>query len=481
MRFLKFVWVFILGMILSPIFSQEIVSVTKKGSRTKSQLTNSTGIPFIRNGVTYYKMLYTSVDPKGSKDTLSGLLIVPDELTKRYPKLIYEHGTSDCKQCIPSNYGTTGGDEGEIGLIGGGLGYVTILPDYMGMGEGRGFHPYVHAATIVRATMDMLTATDTWCQNNNVAINDQLFITGYSQGGYASMAVQKHIEENNLPQSVTASSHMSGPYSLSGVMKGLILDDKTYFYPAYIPNTLLGMQEVYGNLYSTLSDVFKPAFIQDITDYYNGKITLTMLNTRIIATLITQDGKSVPKNMLQEKLLDEMINDPNHPMNIALKENDVYRWAPKTPTRILYCKADDQVPYENSIVAYDTMKMLGASKLELFDVLTSGNHGTCFNPAILNTILFFASFQSITTDVNDEAYSNKFSVYFNGGNLELHSNNPLKSVDIYNIDGSILYSKSLNNVTHSTIIGDAFHCDLCAIVTTDTYGHRLTKIVTKTQ
>ena len=63
-----------------------------------------------------------------------------------------------------------------------------------------------------------MSAVSTWCSDNQVAINEQLFITGYSQGGYASMAVHKYLENPSIHE-VTAASHMSGPYNLSHVMK----------------------------------------------------------------------------------------------------------------------------------------------------------------------------------------------------------------------------------------------------------------------
>lgn len=106
---------------------------------------------------------------------------MPDDLKFTYPKLIYQHGTSDCKKCIPSSYGVNGGEEGQLGLLFAGLGYVSILPDYVGMGEGRGFQTYVHDATTVSATKDMLAACESWTTQNGVFTNDQLFITGYSQ------------------------------------------------------------------------------------------------------------------------------------------------------------------------------------------------------------------------------------------------------------------------------------------------------------
>ncbi|MBK8820097.1 MAG: hypothetical protein IPN49_13795 [Saprospiraceae bacterium] len=89
-----FIFIFISGYISD---AQELISVTLKGSRTKLQLTQEYSNPFIRNGAKYYSVLYTSPDAKGNKDTLSGLMVIPDDFKFKYPKLIYQHGTSDCK------------------------------------------------------------------------------------------------------------------------------------------------------------------------------------------------------------------------------------------------------------------------------------------------------------------------------------------------------------------------------------------------
>ncbi|MFZ1703960.1 MAG: prolyl oligopeptidase family serine peptidase [Saprospiraceae bacterium] len=387
---------------------QEFVSATLKGSRTKAQLISQFSNPLIKNGTKYYAILYTSLDAKGAKDTLSGLLAVPDDLRFKYPRLIYQHGTSDCKNCVPSRFGATGGEEGQVGLIGCGLGYITYLPDYVGMGNGRGFQTYVHAATIQRATDDFVTATEQWLKDNGVIRNDQMFITGYSQGGYSSMAYHKFLEENG--QTVTAAAHLSGPYSMSNVMRDLILGDIAYSFPAYLPNTALGYQEVYGDLYSQLSDIFKPDFFTDIQLYYNHSISLFELNDRLYAKLTTQFGSSVAKNMIQPDYLAEVVNNSNARINQVLLENDVYKWIPKAPTRIFYCTADDQVPFMNSIVAKDYMLNAGATKLQAFDVSPNANHGACFNPALTQTIIFFLGFQQITSSNGNIIYNDLVKV-----------------------------------------------------------------------
>lgn len=427
------------------LIGQTLISSTYKGAKSKNQLISQFGIPFIQYGAKYYKITYTSPDVHGVQDTMSGLLVIPDNTTKTYPRLVYQHGTSDCKTCVPSRYGSTGGGEGEVGLLCAGMGYVSLLPDYAGMGDARGFHPYVHAATEASAAADMLRASLTWTAQNNVAINDQIFITGYSQGGHASMALHRYIDTDPLEEmAVTAAAHNSGPYSISGVMGGLIQGTGVYFYPAYIPNTVLGYQTAYGNLYDSLAQVFKPAYIPKIQQYYNGTISLSSLNSSLIQLLVQQTGASVPGRILQDSILTILASQPEHPLSVALRANDVYNWSTYTPTRIFYCTADDQVPYTNSIIARDTMTANGSTDLQAIDVNPNANHGSCYNPAMTQTLLFFANFQQITTGQQDLSERIDVTVSPNPANdvVTLKGAPDGSNIELYDMEGQLLWHKN---------------------------------------
>ncbi len=427
-------------------FSQNLVTATYKGASTKQQITSTFGIPFIKYGAKYYAVKYTSLDAKGKPDTLSGLMVVPDNLSFEFPRLVYQHGTSDCKTCVPSRYGSNGGEEGQLGLLFAGLGFVTILPDYVGMGDGRGFQTYVHAATTVSASTDMLSACAEWASGNNVFTNDQLFITGYSQGGYASMALHKYLEESQGPSAVTAAAHLSGPYSLSGVMRDLILGDVPYFYPAYVPNTIMGFNEVGQGLYTNLDEFFKSEYVPDIKKYYDGAISVTALNTKLIQLLQANTGASVGGRMIRDEIKEAIKNNPLHPANLILRENDLYDWSPKVPTRIFYCTADDQVPYLNSIVARDTMLANGATNLVVMDVNPNANHGQCVTPALTNTVLFFLSLQRITSSTKDNNHFNVINIYPNPVSdlLMIDGMNGNEIVIITNGQGQVVCQRAVN-------------------------------------
>ncbi len=443
------------------LFSQNLVSATFLGQKTKAELLSEfNNLPFINYGAKYYRITYTTKSVQGIVDTASGLLSVPDNPALRYPRLVYQHGTSGSKQDVPSINVTSGG-EGIVGQLFAGLGYVAFLPDYLGLGNvSKGFHPYVHAASEAWAAMDMLRAGDQFLLQNQVFVNQQLFITGYSQGGHGAMALHRAIEQDPAQEfTVTAAAPMSGPYSISGVMRDLILTDAVYYYPAYIPNTALSYQTVYGNLFNDLSEVFKPTYATLIHQFHVGQITLSDLNAQLITTLIANEGDSRPFKMLQESIVQEIMTNPNHPINTALNANDTYdgNWLPKAPFRLFYCMADDQVPFRNSLLARDSFMVSGVTNFAINDVMPTADHGECYVPAMTNTLVFFLGYQQIgTVKTNTPRLEGALSLSPNPARDFVNINDlPAEGrFEIVDFGGKIMQSTWLDAGSHSVNISE---------------------------
>lgn len=422
--------------------AQTLVSSTLLGTRTKVQLTAQFSLPLIQFGAKFYRLTYTTPDVKGQTDTVSGLLVIPDAPQKIWPRVVYQHGTSSSKQDVPSFNAFTG--EGVIGGLFAGLGYVAFAPDYVGLGVSGGIHPYVHAQTEAYAAIDMLRAAQAFLAQEKVAVSEQLFLTGYSQGGHAAMALHRELETNLSQEfTVTASAPLSGPYSISGVMREVMLSNEIYYYPAYLPNTMLSYQSAYGNIYSELTDVLKPVYAAEVDKFIKGTLNLSQLNNNLIALLTNNEGACRPVKMFQPALVEAVNNHPDHPVNVALRANDVHKWAPKAPTRLLYCTADDQVPYRNSLVARDTLLAKGAVDLQAFDVNTTADHGQCVTPALTNTVLFFAGLQQIGTVPAYEMFENQTLTVFPNpaGEVAFLSQLPTKGrVELFDVAGRLHYT-----------------------------------------
>ncbi|MCH2045078.1 MAG: hypothetical protein MK212_13250, partial [Saprospiraceae bacterium] len=292
-----------------------------------------------------YKVIYITANAQGTDTTTaSGLVTIPAGTNCPFPMAAYCHGTTSRRTNVPS-YLTT---EANIGIIFSAVdGYILAAPDYLGLGDGPGFHPYIHAASEATATIDLLRATRLLRADLGFDTNDQLFLFGYSQGGHAAMATFKEIQENYSNEfTTTACAPMSGPYDVSGVQAQTLTDSVAYATPGYLPYVVLGLQEAYGNLYTDLSEVFVPPYDSLIPTLFDGVTGLGTINNTVPDT---------PNLMLDSAQFTDFLNNPNNPMRIALADNDLYDWVPTAPLRMMYCTEDEQVFYLNSVVTKDTM------------------------------------------------------------------------------------------------------------------------------
>lgn len=437
-KYTLFLVVLVFTFLSKEVSSQTLISSQYLGQLSKIEMQAFYGA-IMQNGIKRYKITYLTNDIHGVPDTASGLVVIPirDE-PKNYPLLCYQHGTVSGPNDVPSNLngGTT------LATIWAGLGYITSAADYLGLGEARGFHPYVHADTEASAAVDMLFATRQFVAENNYHLNDQLFITGYSQGGHAAMAVQRSIQENYQDDfTITAAAPMSGPYSISTAMLGLSQNESPYYYIGYIPYTILSMRLAYDLDYE-LEEIFKQSYIAAIDQFYHNEIDLNELHNSLINTIQSEESDApIPKYIFQDSFLVNISTNYNHPFNVALRDNDVYDWAPTSPTRLYYCMADDQVPFTNSIIADSVMNMNGAVDLQAIDVNSNFDHGQCVRPAITQAALFFLPLQSITTDL--KTIKTKSSPIFypnpNKGLLSYQSMDEPMNITIYDLEGKIKY------------------------------------------
>ncbi|MCB0586568.1 MAG: T9SS type A sorting domain-containing protein [Phaeodactylibacter sp.] len=368
--------------------AQNLVQATFLESHTKEELAMEYGF-FIQYGIDVYKVLYTTPDVHGQLDTASGALVIPQAREYALPLFIYQHGTSNAKDNTPSNLNI--GDY-EVPLAFGGVGFVSLAPDYLGLGQSRGFHPYLHAATEASAAVDMLRAIGPYVTGQGQSLNGQLFLAGYSQGGHAAMALHRALQQDYaLEYPVTAAAHMSGPYSLSNVMRDYILSEEEYSSPGYIVRILMGLNEYY-QIYDDFSVVFREPYLGPALAYYNNELTMSELHDTLSSLLVQEVGLVQPKYVLQDSLRQNIIDNPSHPVNLALAENDVYDWAPQCPTRLYYCMADEQVLYTNSLLADSVMNANGAPDVHSMDINPTLGHFDCAEPALTQALLFFAPY-----------------------------------------------------------------------------------------
>ena len=335
----------------------------------------------IRNDVDVYDIKYCTTYGDSSCVMASGVYFVPINPKKPAPLLIYNHGTSTRKE---RHMGYNGEDQ--ICLMFATDGYAVCEPDYVGLGHGERRHLYIHADSEANAGIDMMKAVVELDSILGLKRDSMIFVSGYSQGGHAAMAVTRKLQEQYSDEyTVTASSPMSGPYDLDGVQADVMFE--VYSQPHYLPYLLLGYNEVY-KLFK--QDKFYDAVFSDeyrdvVKGAFDGSYSHGAINDML---------PEIPKEMLSDSLVHLFVNDPEFIFKKVLIENSMDNWVPKRPMQLCYCTGDEEVAYENAIVAHKYMTENGAENVKLRKVAGDKfTHRKCADWAVLYTKMYFDSFR----------------------------------------------------------------------------------------
>ena len=335
------------------------------------------------SGVQAYRLTYPM--PFGDDTvSVSGAVFVPTDLAAdcANPVHLYAHGTVFERENTPSflNY------EGELGFLMAGLGFTVLMPDYVGLGtDDQHLHPYVHAASEADAGVFML---DALFDESGMSVGQhdasQIFLSGYSQGGHAAAAIHRKLEAERPQYTVVAAAPGSGPYDISGTQFPWTFADASYSNPAYLAYVALAWQSVYGNLYSDLNEYFLEPYASDLPGLFDGMTSGAEINAAL--PTLTDD-------FTQPNLLNTLL-EPGSPFLEAAEDNDVHDWAPQAPTRLYYCTEDEQVFYENALVAEAAMQAAGASDVQAIN-LGAYDHNGCAGQAIFGAALWFSQLATV--------------------------------------------------------------------------------------
>ena len=343
--------------------------------------------------ISMYSIEYEIEDPRGFIDTLSGLVSFPVDHTKSFPVASYQHGTTIEDQNVPSVTGMSISNQ-EVSLISmimSSSGYIIMLPDYTGLGISGGYHPYIIAETYTPAITNMIRAVKQMSSEleieNSFMFNNQLYLFGYSEGGYATMAAQRDIEYSLMNEfKLTASFPMAGPYDLSGTMVDFYLSINYYPQPYYVANVLFNHLDYYDSL-DNLGEYFLPFWADTLAGLFDGTHSGTFINSLM------------PENPI-EILLPDVINDftlnNENLFRLTLEENTLLNWTPITPTYLMHATGDDIIPIANAQVAYNSFINNGAESVNLIELpLSAGGHEDAASICLLIALDTISTYQII--------------------------------------------------------------------------------------
>jgi pimeloyl-ACP methyl ester carboxylesterase len=362
------------------IAPQFLIESTTIADVNKSEISSRLpGIPLIATLTSFdvraVRIVYRTKNPDGQDVQASGVLIFPTNPNRPLALLSHQHGTITNDNQAPSNY-TNQSEAWSFGTVLASAGYVVSAPDYLGYGVSRNIpHPYEHAKNTAQVSLDMLRAAKEYCRINNIQLNEKLFLTGYSQGGGATMALHKKIEEEAAGEfRVTASACGAGAYNKTGFADFLVNATQ----PQAAINLYIWVLDTYNRIYK----INRP---------------WTAMLTQPSAAAVQANGVFAPVNPNPQQLFTTEFatgirNRSDAAFINALRDNDVYDWRPQAPVRLYHGTADTTVPLFHSRDALNAMRQRGATDVQLVEI-QGADHLTAIQQYVFGMYFFFAGLQ----------------------------------------------------------------------------------------
>lgn len=325
--------------------------VVSTGEMTQAIAAAGTRAPAItpRYAVTAHRLTYLTRDGKGREILASALIGVPVKPAgQRSPVLAYQHGTLFRDHEAPSNHAVAS----EPALIMASLGYIVVAADYVGYGVSKGApHPYLLSAPSASAVLDLITAAKYWRQTHRVLDNRQLFLAGYSEGGYVTMAAHRALQAQ-------ASPHLA---NLAGVVPGAG--------PYSVKVTLDALLDLVSDENPVLGALIRPGLLKNL-----GASARRQVRDELLKHLLPDDADV----SFDVTFLDNFLADDTAEIE---RVSNVHDWKPALAPKLYHGRDDRTVPYPASTRTVAAMQAQGAAGVTLTDCpATPAGHLECVVP-----------------------------------------------------------------------------------------------------
>ena len=316
------------------------------------------------------KITYTTTNQDGASVTASGLLVIPSatdtykaylaSLNKSFSisMICDNHGTMFLNSEAPTEVEVTDGlpNYSVAVLMTGYAGFAAVLPDYIGYGDSKGTtHPYILKNGSAQASLDMIRASVKYMTDNNIVYNGQLYVTGYSEGGYVAMSLAKDIEQNHSDEfTLMGVAPMAGPYSPEDLADYELNATKTMVYPAF----LAYIADSYAAYYSDVD--ISDLLVEDINSTTFPALFLgDYSGVAIHVALGLADGSTdygfgthTADELFSTTFINDYQNNVNNAVKVHMAQNSVNNWSPKSEMNLIHCVDDEIIPFSQSSTAY---------------------------------------------------------------------------------------------------------------------------------
>lgn len=322
-----------------------------------------------------YKVTYKTTAPDGSATNASGLVAMPVNPSGSVSLVSYHHGTKVTRSDVPSNMGINFVIYPAVFSSVGG--YMVALPDYLGLGDSSlALHPYVQADTLASASVDMIIAAKELAATLNYPLNNKLYLTGYSEGGFTTLVTYEALLKNHKELPVTATAIGSSPYDWKITLPFITTEPgpRASIYAGYFFYSM----QTYHHFWSSMQEIFKKPYDTLVPVLFDGLHDATQIQNAL---------PTDPKDLLQDNFLNGLLDGSDKNTAALIDNLNHYHFTSTSPLLLVGTKGDHDVPYHGSEVAYAEFKQT-SDQVYIESVSDVLDHIQAF-PAVLKEELAF--------------------------------------------------------------------------------------------
>jgi pimeloyl-ACP methyl ester carboxylesterase len=257
------------------------------------------------------------------------------------------NGTTTARRDAPSGDGRTGL---LVAAVFAGSGHLLLAPDFIGLGTSDTYHPYLHTASTVDASVDLVRAVASHFQSRAESWSPHLMLVGFSQGAHAVVALQRALEADPTDEaSVMAAASIAAPLDLAGVTLPWALGGHAPSHSTYLAYVAHAYARVYGQ---PLTSVLSDEAARLATELFDG-----LHSGEEIAARLPSD----PRRMFRAGWVADFLDGGRSWFRDALESNEAVQWAPQAPLRLYYGHADVDVHPDDARRGADEMRSRGGN------------------------------------------------------------------------------------------------------------------------
>lgn len=328
--------------------------------------------PESKTAVRLYRVRYDSVVPEHENrpTAASGLIAVPDTKADSFPLLSYQHGTTFGRSACPSQPENSYETRLMIARFAGN-GYVVIAPDYFGKGVSTEPDCYSVRDSTRQACQDMLTTSKQVLAELKITTG-KLFLTGWSQGGWATMAFLNRLE--SLCIEVAAASTASAFNDLLASIHRWVLghSDSDAEYIAACYTLHLFSYQNYHDLKGLTAWAIRPKYLEAAGKFYRGEMDYSAFRSATTGNVVDYLTPDFVRAMeLSEGRYFDLV-----------RRAEFYRWRRKTPLHSVFGQIDEACPPSIVKLPESYTPLTGGSETQAIDAGPQADHRGAFLYAV---------------------------------------------------------------------------------------------------